>query len=91
MVKKHWLKPTLLGFNDWLKEKFETHDLMKNTAIKTKTEDTINPVTRSKVAAKAFAANAQQKSFQKPQQSSPSTSIPRCIVCKGKRQSSALG
>ena len=39
-VKKHWVKPTLLDFNDWLKEKAETHDLMKNTATKAKTEDT---------------------------------------------------
>ena len=33
-VKKHWVKPTLLDFNDWLKEKVEAHDLMKNTATK---------------------------------------------------------
>ena len=61
-VKKHWLKPTLLYFNDWLREKAELHDLMKNTATKTRTEDTINPVTKSKVALKAFAANTQHKS-----------------------------
>ena len=39
-VKKHWVKPTLLDFNDWLKEKVEAHDLVKNTATKTRTEDT---------------------------------------------------
>ena len=49
-VKKHWVKPTLLGFNDWLKEKAEAHNLMTNTATKARTEDTINPVTKSKVA-----------------------------------------
>ena len=27
-VKKHWGKPTLLDFNDWLKEKAEAHDLL---------------------------------------------------------------
>ena len=82
-VKKHWVKPTLLDFNDWLKEKAEAHDLMKNTATKARTEDTNNSVTRSKVASKAFAANTQQKSNPKPQQRSPSTSISSCIVCKG--------
>ena len=56
---------------------------MKNTAIKAKTEDTNNSVTRSKVASKAFAANTQHKSNLKPQQSSPSKSISSCIVCKG--------
>ena len=35
-VKNHWVKSTLLDFNDWLKEKAETHDIMKNTATKTK-------------------------------------------------------
>ena len=82
-VKKHWVKPNLLDFNDWLKEKAEAHDLMKNTATKARTEDTNNSVTRSKVASKAFAANTQQKSNLKPQQRSPSTSISGCIVCKG--------
>ena len=82
-VKKHWVKPNLLDFNDWLKEKAEAHDLMKNTATKARTEDTNNSVTRSKVASKAFAANTQQKSNPKPQQRSPSTSISSCIVCKG--------
>ena len=82
-VKKHWVKPTLLDFNDWLKEKAEAHDLMKNTATIARTEDTINSVTRSKVASKAFAANTQHKSNLKPQQRSPLTSISSCIVCKG--------
>ena len=82
-VKKHWVKPTLLDFNDWLKEKAEAHDLMKNTAPKARTEDTNNSVTRSKVASKAFAADTQHKSNFKPQQRSPLTSISSCIVCKG--------
>ena len=82
-VKKHWVKPTLLDFNDWLKEKAEAHDLMKNTATETRTENTISPVTKSKVASKAFAGNTRHKSNLRPQQSSSSTSISSCIVCKG--------
>ena len=82
-VKKHWVIPTLLDFNDWLKEKAKAHDLMRNTAFKARTEDTNNSVTRSNVASKAFAANTQHKSNVKPQQSSPSPPISSCIVCKG--------
>ena len=44
------------------------HDLTKNTTVKTMTADNMNPLTKSKVASKACAANTQQKSFQKPQQ-----------------------
>ena len=38
-VKKLWVKPNLLDFNDWLKEKAEAHDLKKNTATKARNED----------------------------------------------------
>ena len=41
-VKKHWVKPNRLDFNDWLKEKADGHDLMKNTATKARSEDTNN-------------------------------------------------
>ena len=82
-VKEHWVKPTLHDFNDWLREKAEAHDLMKNTATKARNEDTNNSVTRSTVASKAFAANTQHKSNLKQQQRSPLTSISSCIVCKG--------
>ena len=34
-VKKHWAKPTLFDFNNWLKEKAEAHGLMKQSATKT--------------------------------------------------------
>ena len=85
-VKKHWVKPTLLDINDWLKKKAEAHDLMKKTAFKARTEDTNNSVTRSKVASKAFAANTQHKGSVKSQQSSPSPPISSCIVCKGSQR-----
>ena len=48
-VKKHWMKPTLLDFNDWLKDKDEANDLMKNKATQARTEDTNNSITRTKV------------------------------------------
>ena len=53
-VKKHWVKPTLLDFNDWLKEKAEAHDLMKQSAIKAKLEENITSVTKTKTASKCL-------------------------------------
>ena len=67
-VKKHWVEPTLLDFNDSLKEKAEAHVLMKNTATKARTEDTNNIVIRTKFSSKAFAANTQHKSNHRQQQ-----------------------
>ena len=60
-VKKHWVTPTLLDFNDWLKEKAEAHDLMKQSAAKAKPEENITSVTKTKTASKVFASNSQQK------------------------------
>ena len=81
-VTKYWVKPTLLDFNDWLKEKAEAHDLMKQTSSKARTEDNTNSVVKTKVASGTFAANTQTKGTQGPTTSAmpPST---RCIVFKG--------
>ena len=59
-VKKHWVKPTLFGFNDWLKENAEAHDLMKQSANKAKPEENGTPVTKTKTASRVFASNSQQ-------------------------------
>ena len=59
-VKKHWVKPTLLDINDWLKEKAEAHDLMKQSATKARPEDNSTSVTKTKIASKVFASNSQQ-------------------------------
>ena len=72
-----------IGWNDLSKEKAEAQGLIKNAATKTKkTEDTINPVPKIKVASKAFAANTQQQSLQKPQQSALSIYFTSCIEYK---------
>ena len=82
-MKKHWVKPTLLDFNDWLKEKAEAHDLMKQTSSKARTEDNTNSVVKTKVASRTFAANTQTKGTQRPASASATPATPRCIVCKG--------
>ena len=82
-VKKHWVKPTLLDFNYWLKEKAEAHDLMKQSATKAKPEENITSVTKTKTASKVFASNSQQRDTKKQIPSSSTNTYSRCIVCKG--------
>ena len=82
-VKKRWVKPTLLDFNDWLKEKAEAHDLMKQSATKAKPEENITSVTKTKTASKVFASNSQQRETKKQMPSASTNTYFRCIVCKG--------
>ena len=81
-VKKHWVKPTVLDFNDWLKEKAEAHDLMKQSATKAKPEDNSTSVTKTKTASKVFASNSQQKETKKQMPSSSTNTYSRCVVCR---------
>ena len=82
-VKKHWVKPTLLDFNDWLKEKAEAHDLMKQSATRARPEDNSTSVTKTKTASKVFASNSQQRETKKQMSSFSTNTYSRCIVCKG--------
>ena len=82
-VKKHWVKPTLLDFNDWLKQKAEAHDLLKQSATKARPEDNSTSLTETKTALKVFASNSQQKETKKQMPSSSTNTYSCCIVCKG--------
>ena len=89
-VKKHWVKPTLLDFNDWFKEKAEANDLMEQSATKAKPEENITSVTKTKTASKVFASlcpfavfASQQRDTKKQTPSSSTNAYSRCIVCKG--------
>ena len=79
-VKKHWLRPTLLDFNEWLKEKAEAHERMKVLGIKGKVDDS-SSVQRSKTSTKTFSSNS-EKSNQKVS-SGKSSSASSCVMCKG--------
>ena len=81
-VKKHWVKPTLLDFYDWLEEKAEAYDLMKKNATKAKPEENNTSVTKTKTASKLFASNSQQKETRKQMSSSSTNTYFHCIVCK---------
>ena len=73
-VRRQWHRPTLLDFNEWLKEKAEGHERLKTINSKSKSEE---PVKR-KVGTKLFASNAKasDKTKEKPK-------LPPCSVCKG--------
>ena len=64
-VEKHWVKPTHLDFNVWLKEKAEAHDLLKQSATKARPEDSSTSVNKAKTASKVFASNSQQRDTKK--------------------------
>ena len=62
-VRHNWQRPSLLDFNNWLKEKAEGHEILRVLNSKAKNEEPIKPKTT-----KVFAANtmvpskAQEKS-----------------------------
>ena len=82
-VNKHWVKTTPLDFNDWLKEKAEARDLMKQSATKARPEDNSTSVTKTKTAPKVFALNSRQKETKKQKLSSSTNTYSHCIVYKG--------
>ena len=78
-VKRNLDRPTLIQFNDWLKEKAEAHERMKATSSKPKTDDvTASTVTKTKTGTKVFAAitSNQDTTGTKPRREK------RCVACK---------
>ena len=73
-VRRQWHRPTLLDFNEWLKEKAEGHERLKTINSKVKSEEPV----KQKVGTKVFASNAKvsDKTKEKPK-------FPPCSVCKG--------
>ena len=59
-VKKNLDRPTLLEFNDWLRDKAEAHERMKISSGKPKTKDSNAPtnVTRRQTVTKYFASTS---------------------------------
>ena len=57
VVKRNLARPTLLDFNDWLKEKAEAHERMKASSSKPKTEENSPSATnKTKTSTKVFAS-----------------------------------
>ena len=78
-VKRNLDRPTLIHFNDWLKEKAEAHERMKATSSKPKPEEfPANTVTRAKTGTKVFAATTSNQVKTVPKIRSEK----QCIACK---------
>ena len=79
-VKKNWDRPTLLEFNDWLKDKAEAHERMKLSSGKPKTEDSNLPanVPRTKTGTKIFASTS---SSETPSMGNKDNRPTSCIAC----------
>ena len=82
-VKRTLDRPTLIDFNDWLKDKAEAHERIKSASLKPKTEDSTTTATKTKTISKVFASTASSS-----QQSSNSKGkleqLPNCVACKDK-------
>ena len=72
-VRHNWQRPTLLDFNNWLKEKAEGHERLRVLNCKAKNE---KPAKRK--TTKVFAANSQVIS-----KAQDKSKFPPCVLCKG--------
>ena len=84
-VKRDLSRPTLIDFNDWLKDKAEAHERMKASSGKPKVEETpTGNVTKTKTNSKVFAATT--TSTKNTIATKPSTQKIQvnCVACKDK-------
>ena len=72
-VRHNWRRPTLLDFNNWLKEKAEGHERLRVLNSKATNEEAIKPKTT-----KVFAANTKVTS-----KAQDKSKFPSCVLCKG--------
>ena len=72
-VRRQWHQPTLLDFNEWLKEKAESHERLKTNYSKVKSEEPV----KQKLGTKVLASNAKVSDKTKEK-----TKFPPCSVCK---------
>ena len=83
-VKRNLDRPTLVDFNDWLKDKAEAHERMKTASGKTKVdENTQSSVTKTKTTSKVFAATASTNQ-RNTNSKTKSDNAPTCVACKEK-------
>ena len=66
IVRRQWHRPTLLDFNEWLKEKAEGNERLKTNNSKVKSEEQV----KQKIDTKVFASNAKVSDKTKENQSS---------------------
>ena len=72
-VRHNWQRPTLLDFNNCLKEEAEGHKKLRILNSKAKNEETVEPKTTKVFAANANVTSRAQDMFK----------FPPCVLCKG--------
>ena len=83
-VRRTLDRPTLIDFNEWLKDKDEAHERMKSLPNKAKPDESNNVTeTKTKTASKVFAAttSSQQSARAKAKSDKPPNT---CVACKEK-------
>ena len=82
-VKRSLDRPTLIDFNEWLKDKAEAHERMKTASGKPKSDENPQPsVNKTKTTSKVFAATTSIN--QQNNTSKPKPDKPNCVACKEK-------
>ena len=78
-VKRNLDRPTLIHFNDWLKEKAEAHERMKAASSKPRSEEVpVTTVTKTKTGTKVFAATTSNQGNAITKVKSEK----QCVACK---------
>ena len=84
-VKRDLNRPTLIDFNDWLKDKTEAHERMKAASGKRKVEETpTENLTKTNTNSKVFAATTTSTKNTIATEPSTQKFQVNCIVCKDK-------
>ena len=80
-VKRRLDRPTLIDFNDWVKDKAEAHERMKTASGKVKRDENVsNTATKSKTTSKVFAATTSTNQVKSKLENVPTN----CVACKKK-------
>ena len=78
-IKRNLDRPTLIHFNDWLKEKAEAHERMKAASSKPRSEEVpVATVTKTKTGTKVFAATTSNQG----NGASKVKKEKQCVACK---------
>ena len=83
-VKRSLDQPTLIDFNEWLKDKAEAHERMKTASGKPKSDENPQPsVNKTKTTSRVFAATTSNNQQNRTSKLKPD-SLPNCVACKEK-------
>ena len=84
VVKRNLARPTLLDFNDWLKEKAEAHERMKASSNKPKMEESSPSATNTTKTSTNVFASASSSAATSSKSTAIVTKFAPCVVCKEK-------